>query len=806
MSTFNNPKGQNNDLNAQREESIKKFTEATVKAYKDMYGEIEEAQTKSVNKMIDPVSGYAMKTNNRFISQIKKDYDGLFNHLETRTSKLVDEFDKINGGSTKASNVNAVVPSGVGSSLDVVNQIYQLLNASFGSTFSKELFKRLDDGVAVGSGDGSGARKRKQDYSSKKTEEEKSAGYQVVTAWMEVDSKFNDLIDLTNRSFVQSKELNNMVGAGLKTFDNLRDVVKAFRDQEGVADSIVSLIMGLLETMFGYMVDAMSDNYNTQQEIFTNYMLYAQKYGDRNIGYLKTQEDYLSLLATEGLEDNIRNTTLMKKYVELASKGLDKQSAYESAMRSAIYDVIAPNLDQTSSIFLDFQTRGMASITNNLAGMVESVRSTAGSSRIAMNSLSTIIDKLGPVELYAQKGLLGDDAAKLLSFLESQNLSTQDATSIVNDLVTAISNPYQTISNGTPIQQLLAQQVATSNGNIGLSELYNWYAKYANDMLNPMDNPLYREAKLSAYGIGIGGYYGGELASMPDTYELVETTTQAYDKLAEKLAGGDLQTAKEMANITVTNSEIGVGVATLITELEDWLLPIMQDVSDIADKLVGSDRKMQRDINKAYDTAVVTAQTDKSTVGQLNALAQLSEAIALEYGNTSALTPGRQKELEEQYATIQAEYTKRKTWLSQYELGDVASLSTLPEYSRGMDSTSGAGEAARLVQLQQGKAAKGAYLTEATPLIAGEAGPEFVIPEQKLVDTIGTGLEQYLLKTNLDPDYTAITNAIYTATSELIKAIVENGGNVTVNLDNNTGLMNMNTSTSSTSLRPIMGK
>lgn len=794
MSIFNNPKGQNNDLNAQREESVKKFTESTVKAYKDMYGEIEKAQKKSVDKMIDPVSGYAMKTNNRFISQIKKDYDGLFNHLETRTSKLVDEFDKINGGSTKASNVNAVVPSGVGSSLDVVNQIYQLLNASFGSTFSKELFKRLDDGVAVGSGDGSGARKRKQDYSSKKNEEEKSAGYQVVTAWMEVDSKFNDLIDLTNRSFVQSKELNNMVGAGLKTFDNLRDVVKAFRDQEGVADSIVSLIMGLLETMFGYMVDAMSDNYNTQQEIFTNYMLYAQKYGDRNIGYLKTQEDYLSLLATEGLEDNIRNTTLMKKYVELASKGLDKQSAYESAMRSAIYDVIAPNLDQTSSIFLDFQTRGMASITNNLAGMVESVRSTAGSSRIAMNSLSTIIDKLGPVELYAQKGLLGDDAAKLLSFLESQNLSTQDATSIVNDLVTAISNPYQTINSGTPIQQLLAQQVATSNGNIGLSELYNWYAKYANDMLNPTDNPLYREAKLSAYGIGIGGYYSGELATMPDAYELVETTTQAYDKLAEKLAGGDLQTAKEMANITVTNSEIGMGVATLITELEDWLLPIMQDVADIADFLVGADRK-RKDIEE-----------------------QASEVKRSEYGSEEAFDVARDLRSWAFADIVTQPYQFARNWITSGSLGyawdqmsenaqrtatDLTRANVITDYNYDMTAEN---IAAGTYIPPIARGAKGAYLTEATPLIAGEAGPEFVIPEQKLVDTIGTGLEQYLLKTNLDPDYTAITNAIYTATSELIKAIVENGGNVTVNLDNNTGLMNMNTSTSSTSLRPIMGK
>ena len=53
MSITNNPKGQNNDLNAQREESVKKFTDATVKAYEDMYGKIEKAQKKSVDKMID---------------------------------------------------------------------------------------------------------------------------------------------------------------------------------------------------------------------------------------------------------------------------------------------------------------------------------------------------------------------------------------------------------------------------------------------------------------------------------------------------------------------------------------------------------------------------------------------------------------------------------------------------------------------------------------------------------------------------------------------------------------------------------
>jgi hypothetical protein len=739
-----------------------------------------------------------MKVSNKFRDQIKKDYDGLFDHIETRISKITDDLNKANGGSTTIASTNVNVPSATSSSIDAVNQIYQLLDQSFGNDFRKELFKRLDDGVAVG-GEGSGKRK-KQDYSgNKKEDEERSAGYQAITSWMVIDAKFNDLIDLTNRSFVQSKELNKMIDTGLKTFDNLRDVVKAFRDQEGIADSIVSLIMGLLESLFGFMVDAASDNYNTLQETWTNYMLYAQQWGDRNIGYLKTQDEYVKLLATKGLDDNIRNTTLMKKYVELASKGLSKSAAYEASMQSAIYDVIAPNLDQTSSIFLDFQTRGMTEITNSLSGMVESVRSTAGSSRIAMNSLSTIIDKLGPVELYAQKGLLGDDAARLLSFLETQGMSTQDAMAIVDDIVTAYSNPFQALTGGSVIQTLLAQQV-TSGGADSLTDLYNWYADYFNAIQNPKDSATYRGAKLSAYNINMSSYNDQELALMDDTYQLTKTTSEAYDQLVEKLANGDLQTASEMANITITNSEIGMGVATLIADLEDWLKPIWQDVSDLADYFVGSSRRYKQaeeQANAIGDYDWLTEEAEQAGKNLRNEAIKDTLFVApwtmigrvLDVYTADDVTTTDLYRNANNIAKGQKMYKAKSDYERRYPYYEENSL----EEFYGKDPG-------------YGKAARGAYLTQATPLIAGEAGPEFVIPEQKLVDTIGTGLEQYLLKTNLDPDYTTIVNAIYTATSELVKAIAENGGNVTVNLDNKTGLMNMNTSNSSTSLKPIMGR
>lgn len=755
-----------NPLDTQNKGAMSVLEKTTLKAYDEMYGKIQEAHRAFLGLDNKTDKSTILGSELEVVKQIKEAYKDLWEDVEkARNNKLANIVD---------ANANKTSTSTTGS-----------------STVDKYI-KEIRDAITSGKVGSASAEGKAKVGNINKREDVSEAQKSIYRTGRQL----TDVAEIFTNSLVQGKENQRLIGIGLKSLDGLLDIVANFRDQEKLADSIVGIVVMLLKEIVGFVTDAMMDHYNTQEEIFTNYMVYL-KGSDRNLGYLVAEQNFLTRLDELNLENNIRVTELMKTSVDLASKGLSADQAYSNALNSAIYKVIAPALNTTSDIFLDLQTRGLTNITDSMAGIVESVRSTAGSSRVALTALNTVVDKLGPVELYAQKELLSGDAAQMLSDLEQMGYTTSDAMEIVNTVLDSFTDPYKILSGGSPIGKIIAEQYASGNITTltqGLGVYQNVLDSYFSGLSE--NDIVDRSAVLSGLGANISPWIrqtgdGGK--------EKVEDPLDKYKEMLSKFSGDEYQTFNELQTIAVTNSDLAMGMNTYVREIGEHLRTITDAVVDIADTLVG-DREERRKINNAYNTAVDTARSDKTTVGKLTALSQLSEALSLEYNATGTSTE-RKEELMAQYATIQGEYAKYKSWLSPQEkeqLIGLSKLKTLTEQEKAMLQVTGADSIEDLPKL----AARGAYLTKATPLIAGEAGPEFVIPEQKLIDTIGEGFEQYFTNNNTTPDYSAIVNAIYMVASEIVDAIEKNGGNANLpKFDTTTGLMS-----TATNLSPIMGK
>lgn len=779
-SMFNRRNTDNATMNQERVDATKQFVDKSIEQYDRLFSTVKENHKKFLGDKNDPDS--IVGSEFKAVEDIKKAYEDMWKEVsESRSRAFADISDATNPSSGNANIVNV----NTANIEKILKNIADVLNSG-----------AVGGGNSNGTGSGRTGRNRLNDT-------EQQSDFQ--RSFVKVSDKVLEINELIANEFVQGRESQRIVRFGLKSLESLVSLVANFRDQEKMADSVVGLIVLILKQVIGFMSDAMMDHYNTQEEIFTNYMIFMRG-TDRNLGYLRDEREFGNKLAELNLENNIRTTDLMKKSVDLATKGLSADEARSAALDSAIYGLIAPSLNTTSDIFLDLQTRGLKNITDSMAGIIESVRSTAGSSRLATMAMNTIVDKLGPIELYAQKGLLSGDAAQMLSDLEQMGYSTADAMELVNTVLDAYNDPYKALTSGSTMAKLVAEQYASQNietltqGKDLILEMLDTFTSGLD-----LEDIVDRSAIYNAVGLNINPRFRQTTEGEPT--EMKVTPEEAYARMLEQLSGDQYQTFNELQTIAVTNTEMAMGLNTVIREFGDMLTNIVDAVCDIADHLVGSNRNEQRDINRMYDKAVETLNTDNTTLGKLTALSQLSEAISLEY-NSSSATQERKEELEAQYALIQGKYAKYKSWLSPQELQQLSGLSSLNWWKEGdyaesnrdyhTENTANLPNQLAYEARDDGLngAAKGAYLTTATPLIAGEAGPEFVIPEQKLIDTIGTGIDQYILANNPKPDYSMIITAMYNVASELITAINNNNSNT--KLDTNTGLMN-------SSLSPLMG-
>lgn len=370
--------------------------------------------------------------------------------------------------------------------------------------------------------------------------------------------------------------------------------------QGGPYAAAFTAIMEIASAVTQFFGQAISDHWSTMEESFNNYGVYVHRWNDQYAGYTKDIINKQDELYALNLEDNIKSTDWMRKQVELASRGFDADRAEDVALQDLILNKIVPNLDTSSNIFMDLQQRGMRDIVESLGGITESVRNISSSSRISQLALGTVVDKLGPVELYSKKNLLGGRAAAALAALESMNISTEDAINIVSSVSGVISHPGQALTGGSTIERLLA--VALTSGEVDLEnalpELISQYFGYANVFGGGIPkgqafSPMLTDIMSGVTGIALNPYaewdaLDSDFKQFYDTYkETAQEPQSAYSDLYNTFSEGFFQTADQRLEVLANNTELAAGANGFLHQIAEWTFGIYEDVAKLADKLLG---------------------------------------------------------------------------------------------------------------------------------------------------------------------------------------------------------------------------
>lgn len=557
----------------------------TLKAYEDMY-------FKGDKSLVGLHAGYLTKIRANELQHyrtltdtrggngsILAEYNKMYTALEQRHQQYLD---KIGGP-------NIEVPGQSTSSNNATTFASEVTMLSIKDTLDKisENLK-YSGGVSGTSQDTTTSLKSIREDTANMTKEqrEQSRKYQ------EVASRTLDVYRSLSSNMVQGKTNTQLLGGISSTLSSFI--------QGGPYAALFTAVMEIASAVTQFFGQAIGEHWQTMEESFNNYGLYVHRWNDQYAGYTKdilTKQDELYAL---NLQDNVKVTDWMKKQVELASKGFSADRAEEAALQDLILNRIAPNLDTSSNIFMDLQQRGMQEIIQSLGGIVESVRNISGNSRISQLALGTMVDKLGPVELYAKKNLLTGDAAAALAALESMGMATEDAINIVSTISGVVAHPGQAVTGGSIIERLLG--IALTSGEVNLEnaipELIAKYFGYGDifggGVPGGAASPMLLDILSSVTGMsGLNAYADwSELnENFSEYFELYKDTAQepksAYQDLYDTFEDGFFQTADQRLEILANNSELAAGANGFLHQIAEWTLGIYEEITRITDKLFG---------------------------------------------------------------------------------------------------------------------------------------------------------------------------------------------------------------------------
>ncbi len=164
----------------------------------------------------------------------------------------------------------------------------------------------------------------------------------------------------------------------------------------------------------------------------------------------------------QGLANNVTVSQAMEEINSITSRGItDFNKASEMSMQNIINKTIAPYVDTTTSAYTDLQMKFGENFTNNISGMGNYLSDIAGSNRIFSKSIDDVIDKLEPVQLWADKQLMsGEDYARVEALVASGQMTEKQALELVSQAAEVKENPYEALTNGTT-----AQKIAVADGS-----------------------------------------------------------------------------------------------------------------------------------------------------------------------------------------------------------------------------------------------------------------------------------------------------------------------------------------------------
>lgn len=843
----------------QKQKTVNDVREFTMSSYRKLYKDLEGLHTSYLTTIKKAEEGhYINLTKGDRSGFIYKQYDDLYKKLEQRHNLYLQRIGGKQGnntnvavwanpnaqqkgtakaGATAGASTSDTVAIGQDSAFADIADSQYALEAKIDKTVANT--KAIGDFLVATNKNNRDIRKYVEELksnlqgstkaSSKQAQEEKRGRKKQESDLSKVRDEITELVDDVGGMLIQGRYTS-------RVFDDILKTVKIFQKQESVADSVVAIVVMLVKEIFGFIADGVKDLNDTYESTYGTFGLYFERASnqyEQTALYTNQIDKKIGLLRQDGLDNNIAVTEWWKAQAGLLEKGFSVSQAEQASIQNVLLNKIAPTLDTNNQYFLDLQQQGMFNLTKSLGGIVESVRDTAGSSRVTMGSMSTIIDKLVPVELYTKRELMDDKARAYLSALENSGMATADAINLVNDSIEAYYDPYKGMTSGNVLQRVALAQMGGNpeswvdliGAQIGLADMYT---SGTPDALNQgAVNSVLGASWLNAranYGT-INQTFLEELEkAMEEGYE----PSDAYQDLEQVFRDDILQTAEQMMTIDATNSRLANDLVGMVQEISNFLQDLIHEtmprieeaVVGIAEKLgvlMGGKEYQDEQLNKAL-TATSEEEKQKALKNAKNsAYLDVAESAFWDMGLIPMLgrglyTKATTGEFETPWDRIKKVYND-----------DLETIATANVY--GGNDYGAKGSTAKTVLeatpiYQAGKAYKkymidkpiewakglfgvdeygtGGYVSSPQLAVVGD-NPygEVISPIPQLTSAVMRGVNA---SNKNKPDTSDVEAVIIQVGEAIVKAIAENGG--TIVFDNSTGLMSGG---SKSSLKPIMG-
>lgn len=275
-------------------------------------------------------------------------------------------------------------------------------------------------------------------------------------------------------------------------------------------------------------------------------------------------------LQDQGLANNVTVSQAMEEMSSITDRGItDFGKASEMSMQNIVNKVIAPYVDTTTSAYTDLQMKFGENFTNNISGMGSYLQNIAGSNRVFSKSIDDVIDKLEPVQLWADKQLMsGEDYARVEALVASGQMTEKQALELVSQAAEVKENPYEALTNGTT-----AQKIAVANGS---------YLGGVGDIIGSMGNTSALSGSDNAIMQGAAGTALGTLSwtgSYSDVNKIAEglnaeiedygkTSEDYYKEMLDNFKNDQYNTAEELRANLAENAS--TWLATFKEEYPEW--------------------------------------------------------------------------------------------------------------------------------------------------------------------------------------------------------------------------------------------
>lgn len=273
--------------------------------------------------------------------------------------------------------------------------------------------------------------------------------------------------------------------------------------------------------------------------------------------YKTFQNDVISYLKDNDLNDNIRLSEVMKEMSDAVMSGItDQGKAQNVALQNSITKAINPFLNTQTDAYQDMQLALGRKFVESSAGIIDAVKENVGQTRFVSKNLNDMLSQFEPVIMNAKSDQFdkqfADMSAKLEAAVASGQMTSGQAEDLKQSLYNVTMDQYNTLQNGKvseidTISKMMQQGIDPSQN---LSKTLEELVKSNTNIMSQVDttgatgtlnrNIMAGEGMTSS---GAEWWKDGDKILKAVTEANVESSKDNYKNLIDKLASGDTQTA-----------------------------------------------------------------------------------------------------------------------------------------------------------------------------------------------------------------------------------------------------------------------